>query len=128
MTRLYSTKSGSRRWTIQIFFNILDIASVNSWVLFKEVNGSNISRRKYIYKLVQDLCSNLTRQNCSTKRNISGYYNTGTASKVMKRETCEIKLQCNRNRSTDTCAKCNKYVCGKCATIKKIYCMSCCTE
>ena len=34
MARKYSVKSKSRRWPLQIFFNILDLAGINSWVLY----------------------------------------------------------------------------------------------
>ena len=42
MARLYSTKVGSRRWPIQVFYDILDLAGINAVILYKEVTGQNI--------------------------------------------------------------------------------------
>jgi hypothetical protein len=33
MARNYSVKAGSRRWPIQIWYNVLDLAAINSWIL-----------------------------------------------------------------------------------------------
>lgn len=55
MTRLYSSKAQTRRWPVHVFFNILNIAVINSWVLYKEVNNSNIPRRNFIVQLVEEL-------------------------------------------------------------------------
>lgn len=38
MARFYSVKAPTRRWPLQIFYNILNLASINSWVLYKKIN------------------------------------------------------------------------------------------
>ncbi|XP_043506207.1 uncharacterized protein LOC122526717, partial [Polistes fuscatus] len=40
MAKKYSVKSGSRRWPLQVFYNILDLAGINSWILYKETTDS----------------------------------------------------------------------------------------
>ena len=42
MARLYSTKVLSRRWPLQIFYNVLDLAGINAYILCKEVSGKKI--------------------------------------------------------------------------------------
>ena len=42
MVRKYSVKSKSRRLSLQIFLNILDLAGINSWILYKEMTGEKI--------------------------------------------------------------------------------------
>ncbi|GFV84494.1 hypothetical protein TNCV_2481081, partial [Trichonephila clavipes] len=37
MARKYSVKAGSRRWPVYVFYNILDLAENNSWILYQEV-------------------------------------------------------------------------------------------
>ena len=49
MTRKYSVKAGSFRWPLQVFFNILDLAAVNAWILCKVCTGSKISRKEFIF-------------------------------------------------------------------------------
>ena len=51
MNRQMSTKAGCRRWTLAVFCNILDLAGVNAWIIFKKVTGSNIQRRTFLHKL-----------------------------------------------------------------------------
>ena len=56
MTRCYNVKSSTRRWPVQVFYNIINLSSINSWVLFKLVNKSKISRREFIEKLINEIC------------------------------------------------------------------------
>ncbi|MGH0149194.1 UNVERIFIED_CONTAM: hypothetical protein FKN15_056976 [Acipenser sinensis] len=51
----YSVKAGSRRWSVQVFYNVLDLAAINSWVLYKECTEKNLPRREYILQLAQQL-------------------------------------------------------------------------
>lgn len=55
MARKYSVKSGSRRWPLQVFFNILDLAAINAWVLYNEITGENISRKDFLFQLAEEL-------------------------------------------------------------------------
>ena len=34
---LYTRRSATRRWPVAVWGNILDIAAINSWMLFKKV-------------------------------------------------------------------------------------------
>ena len=45
MARKDSTKAGSRRWPLRIFYNILDLAAINAWVLYKDVTQIKISTK-----------------------------------------------------------------------------------
>ena len=55
MARLYTTRSASRRWPVAIWGNILDIAAINSYVLYKRVTRNRIIRRQFILMLVENL-------------------------------------------------------------------------
>ena len=39
MAKKYNVKSGSRRWPLQVFFNILDLAGIIAWILYKKTIG-----------------------------------------------------------------------------------------
>jgi hypothetical protein len=56
MTRTYNVKSPCRRWPIQVFFNILNLSSINAWVLFRQSNASQISRRSFLVQLIEEIC------------------------------------------------------------------------
>ena len=55
MARKHNVKSGSRSWPLQVFFNILDLAKINSWILYKNTTGKNISRKDFLFRLVEEL-------------------------------------------------------------------------
>ncbi|XP_050453253.1 piggyBac transposable element-derived protein 4-like [Cataglyphis hispanica] len=57
MARKYTVKSGSRRWPFQVFFNILDLAGINCWILYKNTTGENISRKDFLFRLAKELAS-----------------------------------------------------------------------
>ncbi len=48
MARNYSVNAGSRRWPLQVFYNILDLAAINAWILYKTVMQKDLSRRNFI--------------------------------------------------------------------------------
>ena len=50
--RLYTTKVASRRWPLQFFYNVLDLAWNNAVILYNSVTGDTISRRDYLLKLI----------------------------------------------------------------------------
>lgn len=45
MDRKYSVKAPCRRWPVHTFYNLLDLAEINSWLLYCDLNGKKISRR-----------------------------------------------------------------------------------
>ena len=55
MLRQYSTDTASRRWPFAVWTNILDVAALNSWVIYKQVTEDKISRRDFILALVETL-------------------------------------------------------------------------
>ena len=60
MTRLYSTRSASRRWPLTVWGNILDIAAINARVIFMKSTGTQISRRNFLLKLIEELTAKQT--------------------------------------------------------------------
>lgn len=49
MARKYTVKAGSRRWPLQVFYNTLDLAGINAWILYNETTGENMSRKVSSY-------------------------------------------------------------------------------
>ena len=117
MCRQMSTKAGCRRWPLAVFYNILDLAGVNSWVIFRKATGSNISRREFLRQLSSELTSATTAAN--TPAAVTASAATGL---LEKRVNCQIKVACSRNRTVTVCDICKRPACGKC--LAKI-CMAC---
>ena len=68
ISRKYSLKSKSRRWPLQVFFNILDLAGINAWILYKETIGENISRREFLFQLAAELAAEYKELRGKTKQ------------------------------------------------------------
>ena len=74
MARKYSVKSSSRRWLILVFYNVIDVALINSWILFQDICKSGISLRKFIQRVVEEHTGTTlgknTGKNAVTQRNL----------------------------------------------------------
>lgn len=109
MCRQMSTKAGCRRWTLAVFCNILDLAGVNAWIIFKKVTGSNIQRRPFLHKLAEQLLADAiaARSNDEPPVDVA-------PGKLGKRVNCQVKAKCKRNRTATVCVTCRLPVCGSC--------------
>jgi hypothetical protein len=120
MAHKYTVKSASRRWPLQVFFNILDLAGINSWILYKETTGEKISRKDFLFKLAEELASEF--QSSRTKSDDS---NLSVKNETLTdRKRCHIGY-CNNNKASNVCHNCKKSVCGKCTARKLYYCKNC---
>ena len=55
ISTLYSVKAASKRWIVHVFYNVINLALINSWVIYKALCKSNINRRAYIEKVYKDI-------------------------------------------------------------------------
>ena len=76
MARLYTTRSASRRWPVSVWGNILDIAAINSYVLYKKVTNERITHRQFILMLVE--C-------CWARQNLVQAVATGGSEETVKK-------------------------------------------
>jgi len=37
----YSTRAAAHRWPVQVFYNVLDLAAINAWIIYRGVTGKN---------------------------------------------------------------------------------------
>ena len=129
MTRQYSVYAATRRWPVCVFYYIINLSIINSWILYKNVNHSQISRRSFIISLIEEIQSLNTanKENTpSVKRKADVNIETPKSTKKVRRslidtpsKECQIKL-CNKNKSKAACSICNKACCGKCAAEIKV--------
>ncbi|KAJ8404190.1 hypothetical protein AAFF_G00339630 [Aldrovandia affinis] len=122
MARQHTVKSGSRRWPVAVFYNMLDLAAINAFVLYTQCTDETISRRDFILKLAAEL----RERHMSGKTALQLAAASGTAQGALgKRKQCQV-ARCNRNRTTDVCAKCLRHVCGKCTSkvLKLVTCIN----
>ena len=55
MSKMYSVKAATKRWPVGVFYNILNLAAINAWILYKAANNSKISREKFILKIMEEI-------------------------------------------------------------------------
>jgi len=116
MCRQMSTKAACRRWPLAVFYNILDMACVNAYVIFAKATGSRMSRRKFIYQLSEELIGATVVENDGQQPAAQ------TAQKLGKRVACQVKEHCKRNKTVIVCADCERAVCGTCQAPVCIQC------
>lgn len=124
MARQYSTKSSSRRWPLQVFFNVLDLAAINAWVLYKEVTKQKISRQDFIFKLAEELREDYIKNEKLTTRPETQEASSSETNN--KRRQCQV-ARCKKNKTREICVLCKKAVCGTCTgkIETKCYCVIC---
>lgn len=90
---------------LALFFNILDLAAINAWIIFRKQIGSKISRRQFLLQLSKELISS------QSVERVQSIPSSLSAGKLSQRVTWQIKRNCKRNRTVSTCATCKKRQC-----------------
>ena len=124
MFRCYSTKASSRRWPLAAFSNLLDIISLNAFVIAKDIGMMQSNKRSFLISLGEQLCDKKRQRRLVSSKRMQ-LAQEPTSSRVeatltdRKRTTCKL---CQKNKTRQQCCKCTKYVCGSCA---KLVCRAC---
>ena len=56
MARYHTCKSATRRWPVAVFFNIIDCACINAYIIYSEVTGQNLTRREFLLQIIKEMC------------------------------------------------------------------------
>ena len=87
----------TRRWPVAVFYNILNLACINAFVLYKKT-GDSISRRDFIVTLAWELKEDYITEKSSRK--IAPAQALSTAGKKsLKRKQCQVAVNCKQNKS-----------------------------
>ena len=114
MACLYTNKVASRRWALQVFFIILDFAAINAKIVYNEIKGTKISRRKFILQLIQELSNvNATLNDGDGEEAANEKEKYEEGKRLTKRKACQVR-QCKNNKSNVKSYKCKRLICGKC--------------
>ena len=55
MARIYNTRAAARRWPVHVFYNILDLAAINAWIIYRGVTGEEMNRHAFLRQLAKEL-------------------------------------------------------------------------
>ena len=120
MARQYTVKAGTRRWPVAVFYNILDLACINAYVLYKKKTGDAISRRNFMFQLATELRE--AHVQGKTAPLFNNFYQNLMVDGSRKRKQCQVSVNCEQNKSAKFCCR---SVCGKCTGYVKIECVLC---
>ncbi|KAJ4929972.1 hypothetical protein JOQ06_018988 [Pogonophryne albipinna] len=123
MARQYSVKGGMRRWPVAVFYNVLDLAAINAWVLYRScMSQENIPRRDFMLQLAHEL---LAEWMASKAPPLADLPFSGAGAEERRRMTCMVKAHCMQNKTFCKCVKCGDAVCGKCTAKVLSVCNNC---
>lgn len=130
----YNVARCCRRWPLTIFFSLLNTASINSQVIFRENNNKNVPRRLFIKELGMQLVKEhqtqrmanprLTNELRSSIRKILGETPEPKPKKLRPNQQGRC-TQCPRARdrkSKNVCQACSTFLCLEHALL---YCSDC---
>ncbi|XP_072562559.1 uncharacterized protein [Paramormyrops kingsleyae] len=73
--RMYSVRAATRRWPVAVFYNMLDLAAVNAYVLYKACTGWKGKRRLFLSLLAKELrCRFMQQKAMETERNAAAVF------------------------------------------------------
>lgn len=122
MARYHTCKVSSRRWPVQVFCNVLDLATINAQTLFTSVRNSNITRRNFILQLVSELVDVGLQSPANQQLSVAAAVRVPNSSAT--RRKCQIKM-CNGNKAASKCSICKLFTCGKCRIDGPVVCQKC---
>ena len=129
MARYHTGKSSTRRWPVAVFFNILDCACINAYIIYCLTTKLKLSRRQFMLELIKELCKPKDGVGSIPPSpavdhivSIAWPRTSGLAHQTRKRKECQF-VAC-RNKSSSFCQNCGKVCCGK-HTSEKVTIVKC---
>ncbi|KAM3603127.1 uncharacterized protein V6R79_016937 [Siganus canaliculatus] len=123
MLRKYTVKASTQRWPVAVFYNILDMAIVNSWVLYRSCTNEKISRRDFMQQLALELRAEWMALKEPPPHEV--LFLTAEEPEERRRMTCMVKSNCKQNKTFSRCLKCLSPVCGRCTAETMSVCSGC---
>ena len=120
MARQYSVKAPARRWPVHTFYNILDLAAINAYALYKEVTGESPRRKEFLRKLAEELRAKYINNEDSSDSSEEEVEEI----QGRTRKKCQIG-RCKNNKTADICRSCKPFVCGTCCGKIRKNCLNC---
>ena len=104
MARQYPVKAGARRWPVAVFYNILDLACINAYVLYKKTTADAISRRNFMFQLATELRQAHVQGKTAPPAAVlpplfNNFYQNSMVDGSRKRKQCQVNVNCEQNKS-----------------------------
>ncbi|XP_072562338.1 uncharacterized protein [Paramormyrops kingsleyae] len=108
--RAYTVRTGTRRWPVAVFYNILDLAAMNAHILYKACTRSTEKRRVFMAHLAEEL-RRCFMQEKQIEKEMKIQLRQASVPQLAagKKTQCQVLRHCNRNHSTERCVQCDRY-------------------
>ena len=94
MARYHTCKSSSRRWPVAVYFNILDCACINPFIIYSLVTKTKLARRQFLVELIKELCKSKDGEDSSAPCRVStetpSTSNPVEVQRSRKRRECQL--------------------------------------
>ena len=127
--RYHTSKSSTRRWLVVVFFNILDCACINAYIIYCLTTKLKLSRRQFMLELIKEHCKPKDGVGSISSSPAVDHIvsivvpgTSGLAHQARKRKECQF-VAC-RNKSSSLCQNCGKVCCCK-HTSEKVAIVKC---
>ena len=124
IVRYFSTKRKTNRWPVALFYNMLDIAAYNSFLLYKTKHPEFVlaykkqARREFLKLLSEELLNPNIIQAEIPNPKICKYNANGN------RKWCDLCQRSSRKKTRYACIRCQKYICADHRS-NEIFCKNC---
>ncbi|XP_047661136.1 uncharacterized protein LOC125139776 [Tachysurus fulvidraco] len=125
MARMYSVRAPTHRWPVAFFYNMLDLAAVNAYILYQACTGLTCKRRLFLSLLAKELRCQFMQHKEILKKRQAAEAAAAAVPGIVQTTQCQVQESCNRNRSRFTCATCKKFTCAKCRDDRHWVCKRC---
>ncbi|XP_057714103.1 uncharacterized protein LOC130930276 [Corythoichthys intestinalis] len=112
MVREFSVRTGTRRWPIAVFYNMIDMAALNAYVLYQACTGRQERRVDFLVGLAKELAD--SHLGAKKERKEKLLRQQPPTPSPGKRAKCQVKDECKSNPATERCVDCYRYTCGSC--------------
>lgn len=116
----YTCQRGTRRWPLAMFYNILDMAALNAFIIYQESDHPNVSRLDFIKNLALELASNYINKRKIARLPLQIQKKNNYIKRALKTEETSKKKPKIRDycggchvRAHHTCIKCNAQICSE---------------
>ena len=98
MVRQNTVRTGTRRWPVAVFYNMIDMAALNAHVLYQACTGRQERWVDFLVELAKELAHSYVGAKKAQKEQL--LRQQPSTPSPGKRAMCQVKHQCKNNHAT----------------------------